>query len=205
MSKQRKLSVRERLIMQLNDRFCGKAVNVTFETDWKGDLISKGSKTATNSFNSDPEQVMATYWFNDYWFYISIQVIPESREKDKLYTSVSFFQNIGDSLKQLFRAEWDSYKEQGDYSHPQPHWHFTAQLSDVTSFSELENMEEEGEFNRLLGNSKTINLDKMHFSMAGDWINTGDMIAKPIDENTLVDWLIRLFVHVREELNYKET
>lgn len=205
MAKQTKLTFRERLIIQLNDRFCGKSANVTFGKDLNGDLISNGSQPAINCFDNPPVEVMATQWFDDYWFYINIRVLHESKEKPQLFASASFFQNVGSTLKQLFRAEWDSYKAQEEYSHPQPHWHFTAQLSDVTSFSELENMEEEGEYNKLLGNSKSINLDKMHFSMAGDWFNTGDMVTKIVDENTLVDWLIHLFAHVREELSYKES
>ena len=60
-----------------------------------------------------------------------------------IIASISFFQKTDDELKQLFRAEWDCYPEIEGYNHPQPHWHFTAHLSDKTSFSDLDDVEEE--------------------------------------------------------------
>lgn len=94
-------------------------------------------------------------------------------------------------------------RKSSGYDHPQPHWHFTAQLSDKNSFSDLDKEEEEGIFDELAGNSKSINLDRMHFAMAGGWIIDGDMLGKA-DATALVDWLIYLFIHVRKELIYKE-
>ena len=76
-------------------------------------------------------------------------------------------------------------------------------MSDKTSFNDLDDAEEEGEYNMMLGNSKAINLDKMHFAMSGSWPTNGDMRNKN-DETGLVDWMIYLFRHVREELIYKD-
>lgn len=185
----------------LTGRFC-KEVNVHF-TIVPGCIVSQGSLDAINSYDNDREEVKVTPWFGDYYFYIKITVEPDVRKIMKPYASVSFFQESGGMIKQLFRAEWDSYPESGGYNHPQPHWHFTAQLSDKNSFSDLDKVEDEGVFDELAGNSKSINLNRMHFSMAGSWISDGDMLGKA-DATALVDWLIYLFVHVREELIYKE-
>lgn len=56
----------------------------------------------------------------------------------------------------------------------------------------------------LVGNAKTINLDRMHFAMAGGWLEDGDMLGELKDESVLVNWLLHLFTHVRAELAYKE-
>lgn len=199
----RKLSLRERVLMELNNTF-SKVVNVNFETDLRGSIISQGSEKAINSYDNDREEVMATSWFdNNYCFFIRIDVLSE-KKNEQVFASVSFFQATDNGLKQLFRAEWDSYPKSDNYSHPQPHWHFTAQLSDKTSFSELEDEEDENIYSALEGNAKTINLDRMHFAMAGGWIEDGDMLGELKDESVLVRWLLHLFTHVRAELAYKE-
>lgn len=193
---------RERVIKALNERFCGKEANVQFESDSLGRLISIGSEEAINSFDNDRERVFATPWFKDYWFFIRIQISP--RDDEKIYISVSFFQKTDGFIKQLFRAEWDNYPPKEKYSHPQPHWHFTAQLSDNPNFGDLDTMEEEGDFGKLEGSTQSINLHRMHFAMVGDWVSSGQMINSLNDETVIVDWLIRLFVHVRKELEYKD-
>ena len=204
MANRKKATLRERVVDELNRRFC-KDVNVSFGSDISGRLVSIGSRNAINSFDNDRELVQATRWFSDtYWYFIRIEFVPVKKDF-KMFASVSFFQEAGENLKQLFRAEWDSYALQEGYNHPQPHWHFTAQLSDKTSFSDLENDEEESIFGELVGNSKTIKLDRMHFSMAGEWPTDGQMACELNDEHTLVDWLIYLFAHVRAELDYKDS
>lgn len=204
MAKQVKTPLRDRVINELNTRFC-KVVNVVFETDVNRDLISIGTRDAVNSYDNDKEQVKATQWFADeYWFFIRIQFVLDNKRIVRPYASVSFFQEAGGRLKQLFRAEWDNYNPASGYNHPQPHWHFTAQLSDKTSFDDLNNEEEEGIFAELAGNAKTINLERMHFAMAGNWPTDGEMNNTIGDETALVNWLINLFEHVRMELVYKE-
>ncbi len=204
MAKRARETLRELVIKQLNYRFC-KKINVQFASDFDGAVVSKGTREAINSFNNNREQVFATQWYNDtYWFFIRIRFVPDNKRKLRLFASVSFFQDAGGELKQLFRAEWDSYPPTEDSHHPQPHWHFTAQLSDKTSFSELDDGIDDGIFSALAGNSKTINLDRMHFAMAGQWPNDGNMVNIIEGEEALVDWLIHLFRHVREELEYKD-
>lgn len=195
-----KKSFQSQLEEQLEGRFC-KEVNAHFKYV-PGRIISQGSLDAVNSFDNDREEVKVTPWFDTYYFFIRIDILPDAKRSMKPCASVSFFQKTGGIIKQLFRAEWDSYPTREGYVHPQPHWHFTAQLSDKYSFSDIEK-EEEGLFNELVGNSKSINLDRMHFAMAGGWNADGNMLGKA-DEKSLIDWLLHLFVHVREELVYKE-
>lgn len=204
MAKQiKKKTIQERTLAQLNDRFCKRVADTHFTSGY-GQIVSQGTRSAINVFEPRPYEINATPWFGDYWFFISIQFRSGKRNVVLPYASVSFFQDTGEMLKQLFRAEWDNYPEIEGYNHPQPHWHFTAQLSDITSFRGLEEAEEENEYNKLLGNSKSINLNRMHFAMAGEWLNDGNMFNSMDDEKTLVDWLISLFNHVREELWYKD-
>lgn len=186
---------------QLKGRFC-KEVNAHFYFV-PGIIVTQGNVDAINSYDNDREEVKVTPWFDNYYYYIKIAIEPDAKKSMKPYVSVSFFQDCGGMIKQLFRAEWDSYHKSGAYDHPQPHWHFTAQLSDKNSFSDLDKEEDEGIFDELAGNSRSIKLDRMHFAMAGGWPSDGNMLGKA-DAIALVDWLTHLFLHVREELVYKE-
>ena len=213
MAKQKIITFRERLINELRSHF-----TITEFESQKETIISKGSQKAINSYDNDQEEVYATCWFDSYCFFIRIQLKKddvnqdngESKISDKIYkdlfkpfVSVSFFQDIDGNLKQLFRAEWDSFVTEG-YNHPQPHWHFTAQLSDKTSFSDLQDAKEESDFSKLAGNSKTLNIDRMHFAMGGSWYEDGNMLCETGDEKNLVNWLNNLFKLVSEELTYKD-
>lgn len=202
MAKQTKKTLQERIDEQLRDRFCNKIADVHFSVAYS-QIESQGEKPAVNNFGPERVEVNATPWFSDYWFYILIQFRADKTKVLKPYATISFFQQVDNELKQLFRAEWDSYPETEGYNHPQPHWHFTAHLSDKTSFSDLDDSVEEGEYNQLLGNSKTIKLDSMHFAMYGNWPADGEMLNKS-DETALIDWMVQLFRHVREELEYKD-
>lgn len=202
MAKQTRKTLQERIGDQLQNHFCNRVADVHFSVNYS-QIESQGEVPAVNDFGPMRVEVKATPWFSEYWFYILIKFHAEKNKAIKPYASISFFQKTDDELKQLFRAEWDNYPEVEGYNHPQPHWHFTAHLSDKTSFSDLEDAEEEGEYNQLLGNSKTINLDRMHFAMSGNWPSDGKMLNKN-DETSLVDWMIQLFYHVREELIYKD-
>ncbi len=203
MAKKEKRTLREHVVMLLNDSFC-KAVNVRFSNDFDGSIVSVGSKKAINSFDNDRKEIEATCWFDQYCFFIRIRFLFNDEKKEKPFVTVSFFQDMGYQLKQLFRAEWDSFPANDQYNHPQPHWHFTAQLSDKTSFSDLNNEEEEGVFNELMGNSRSINLDRMHFAMAGQWHKDAEMINPIVDAEDLVTWMIHLFEHVQQELRNKD-
>lgn len=202
MAKQTRKTLQERIGDQLQNHFCNRVADVHFSVNYS-QIESQGEVPAVNDFGPMRVEVKATPWFSEYWFYILIKFHAEKNKAIKPYASISFFQKTDDELKQLFRAEWDNYPKVEGYNHPQPHWHFTAHLSDKTSFSDLEDAEEEGEYNQLLGNSKTINLDRMHFAMSGNWLSDGNMLNKS-DETTLVDWMKQLFLHVREELMYKD-
>lgn len=204
MAKQVKKTLQERTLALLNERFSKRVADVFFEQSYT-QIISQGTTSAINDFGYEKYEVKVTPWFDNYWFFIRIQFNVVKPMVLKPFTSVSFFQDTGEKIKQLFRAEWDCYDVKDGYNHPQPHWHFTAQLSDITKLSDLENIEEENIYNQMLGNSKSINLDKMHFAMIGTWQMNGNIINSSMnDESVLVDWLVSLFSHVREELVYKD-
>ncbi|MCR4573022.1 MAG: hypothetical protein K5787_04575 [Lentisphaeria bacterium] len=202
MAKSKRQNIKARMARLLDERFC-KQVNVHFKEEMLG-LVSQGTIKAFNGFGNDKEEVMATLWFDKYWFFIRIRFKLDKNNHFMPYISISFFQKQGDNLKQLFRAEWDNYPQQDGYNHPQPHWHFTAPLSDVMSFQDIENEEDECIFSELVGNTKVINLDRMHFAMFGDWASNGNMINKAEDECILVEWMTQLFAHVKKELAYKD-
>lgn len=197
---------RDQLIGLLDEKFRKEAVfNAYFRINPNGEIISQGTEKTINDFGNNKEEIKAANWFGNYWFYIRISFQFGADINVLLpFVSVSFFQKTNDSLKQLFRAEWDSYSPIEGYNHPQPHWHITSHLSDVNSFEALGNEEEENIFNELAGNTKSINLDKMHFAMGGNWIASGEMIHQYKDEHDIVNWMIQLFNHVKEELSYKD-
>lgn len=197
-----KKSLQSQIEELLNGRFC-KEVNVHFTFN-PGLITSQGTVTAINRYDGYSEEVKATLWFDNYSFFIKIVFMPDKRKSYKPYVSVSFFQETDMSVKQLFRAELDSFPMIEGYNHPQPHWHLTAQLSDH-NYGDLgkENEEEEGIFDKLAGNSKSINLDKMHFAQAGSWYCDGNMILD-VNADTIISWMIQLFIHVKEELKYKD-
>lgn len=206
MAKNKKLSFKESVICQLNSRFC-KEVNVSFSQMCNGTIQSCGSQKAINRFDNDSEEVFATEWFNDFSYYIRIRFV-RCGKQEKAFSSVSFFQKFENVPKQLFRAEWDNYSSEDIVEcHPQPHWHFTAPLSDKSSFEELEENSIEHQLleENEISNSKNINLDRMHFAMAGGWISDGNMFCPQEDENSLINWLIHLFNYVKKELTYKES
>ena len=120
-----------------------------------------------------------------------------------MFASISFFEKTGENLKQLFRAEWDNYPQDGTSTHPQPHWHFTKHLNDMKkTFSNLET-EENGLFRTLQDNNeKTTNIEQMHFAMLGNWIRNGNMVNMAENVDVLIDWMDYLFAHIQNELTY---
>ena len=100
MAKQIKKKTAEKIIELLNSKFINY-VPVQFERDEFSDaFISKGTKNAINKFKEFPSEVKATFWFDTYWYYISIKILRNS----DIFTSVSFFQEVTENeLKQLFR------------------------------------------------------------------------------------------------------
>ncbi|HEV8286850.1 MAG TPA: hypothetical protein VGQ09_21220 [Chitinophagaceae bacterium] len=79
----------------------------------------------------------------------------------------------------LFRAEWDN-KEENEFEHPQPHWHFHPQIEYLVEGTYLDNatfktyldlINKEG-FEKELSEktlNKPNNISSFHFAMSSRW------------------------------------
>ena len=166
-------------------------------------IESQGTREVLNRMGSAPTYVKATHWFDSFWFYVNINIRrDEDNVTDLPFVSVSFFEEQGTNMKQLFRADWDNFRQR---EHPQPHWHLSSEVSQQ-SFKLLESdgvSDEDNPFAELEGKFETVNIPKMHFAMVGNWDegDRSDMIKRFTTEEMLAKWLIKLFDHVRCELN----
>ena len=75
---------------------------------------------------------------------------------------------------------------------------------EVNTFDDLnQDIEGIGDFAELYSETFAIpNIYKMHFAMAGDWIQNSNMITEVKDEDSLVEWIYNLLIHIRKELEY---
>lgn len=205
MAKKNKKRLSERLNNALNDLVAKQLVTIDYPCfDRNGDIItSQGTREALNRTDTIKTYVKATHWFDIFWYYVSIQIKKDIDGVTEIpFVSVSFFQEESGELMQLFRAEWDNFKQK---SHPQPHWHITSykEMRFETLNEELA-IDEENPFAELEDEERRVDLPEMHFAMAGDW-HDGEkegMINEFTDEIQLSNWLINLFDHVHEELSY---
>lgn len=166
------------------------------------DIESQGTK---NVLVKD-KIVKATQWFDDVWFFIRISLKAIDQSSDLApFVSIVFFYEVNSELQTLFRAEWDSYDVIEGYNHPQPHWHIAmCEPKEVNTFDDLnQDIEGIGDFAELYSETFAIpNIYKMHFAMAGDWIQNSNMITEVKDEDSLVEWIYNLLIHIRKELEY---
>ncbi len=205
MAKKNKMRLSERLLVALND-IVGRQL-VTIDPPYfyrNGDvIISQGTRDALNRSGAMPNYVKATHWFDVFWYYVNVQVRKDTDKTSEVpFVSVSFFQEEGEILNQLFRAEWDNYPQK---SHPQPHWHITTIREEgFDVFKDSTAVDEDSPFAELEKEERKVNLPKMHFAMAGDWHGgeKENMVSDYMDERQLANWLNNLFDHVREELLY---
>lgn len=171
--------------------------------------ILDGSSTALNRFDNR-EIVKVHPLFDDFWIYVCLTFLRERIGKKtaslRPFISVSFFygeENDPEKV-QLFRAEWDSYNNEN--SHPQPHWHITTNQSIERVIHDFtDSSTEDGDiFLELLREEERValNIDKMHFAMAGQWATDGNMVQNIDDPKTLALWLKNLINHVCTELRY---
>ena len=198
------------LVARLRDILCRNVSRQIVSDDTlffvtRGNVIeSQGSRDALNRMDSVSTYVKVTHWFDSFWFYINIKIlIGEDNATELPFVSISFFEKQGADIKQLFRAEWDNYRQD---EHPQPHWHLSSEVG-RQSFESLESgaeVDEDSPFAELEGKVDAVDIPKMHFAMVGNW-DEGDrsnMIKRFTTEEILAQWLIKLFDHVRRELNY---
>ncbi|MBQ3738793.1 MAG: hypothetical protein II862_07415 [Bacteroidales bacterium] len=205
MAKKNNKRLSERLLGALNDIVAKQLMTTDYAHFYidRNTIKSQGTRDALNRSDSVPTYVKATHWFDIFWYYVNIQVRKNADSSSEIpFVSVSFFQEKGETLNQLFRAEWDNYPEK---SHPQPHWHITTIREEgFDNFKESTAVDEDNPFAELEIEERDVNLPKMHFAMAGDWHNDEKeyMVNDYRDEQQLSNWLINLFDHVREELIY---
>ena len=205
MAKKNKKWLSERLFIALNDIVARQLVTIDPPFFIRnGDVItSQGTRNAINRSGAMPNYVKVTHWFDVFWYYVNIQVRKDTDMTSEVpFVSVSFFQEEGDTLNQLFRAEWDNYPQK---SHPQPHWHITnIHEEGFEVLKESVNINEDNPFAELEKEERKVDLPEMHFAMAGNWhgANKEYMISDYTDECQLTNWLNNLFDHVREELTY---
>lgn len=176
---------------------------------------------AWNIHNGERFEVNARRWFDNFWIYLQINFIQQPIESklprgytqkqyfellDKKFLiinkqhfnviiSISLFQGgyLKEEKTQLFRAEWDNYKENID--HPQPHWHFYPKgrmtldfdPNPTIDFLEETPMEE-------------IDLKRMHFAMNGQWAQNGNHIHSINDKKDIVNWLVGILRHIKKQL-----
>lgn len=207
MAKKNNRRLVEKLLDALNDIVSKQLVTddfgyVRFERRGN-DIVSQGTREALNRSDTVKTYVNATHWFNDFWFYVNVSVRKGTDGMSELpFVSISFFQEIDDTLKQLFRAEWDNYNE---LTHPQPHWHITSYRDD--SFDDLkgqEALDEDSPFAELVEEGKRLDIPTMHFAMAGNWHEgkKAEMISSYTEAQQMANWMNNLFDHVRIELEY---
>ena len=165
--------------------------------------MSESTSTAYNSYGNDGESVNVIKWFSDLWLYVEIHFL---NPKGSL-VSLSVFEGeeIDPIKKQLFRAEWDDY-EDGNNSHPQPHWHFLTNKfveNNAKEFTELL-AEHKETFVTFLDEeiNKIIDLSKFHFAMNGDWIKSKKHVHTIDNENELASWFGGLLGYLKNELEF---
>ena len=205
MAKKSKKRLSERLNNALNDIVAKQLITIDYPCfERHGDVItSQGTREALNRSDIEKTYVKATHWFGIFWYYVNIQVRKDTDGVTEVpFVSISFFQEEGEEIKQLFRAEWDNYKQK---SHPQPHWHIT--LEKEIGFDDIKEevaVDCDSPFAELENEERALFLPKMHFAMAGDWHKEerDNMINGYTDVAQLSKWLINLFDHVHDELEY---
>lgn len=205
MAKNSKKRLSERLHDTLNNNVARQLMTVDFaHFDRDGDIItSQGTREALNRTDTVKSYVKATHWFDIFWFYVNIQVRKDIEDLVEIpFVSVSFFQEDEGELIQIFRAEWDNYRQD---VHPQPHWHITSyKETGFDAITEGADIDDDSPFAVLENEKRKVNLPKIHFAMAGGWHDgkRDDMVIDFVDETQLAHWLNNLFDHVREEIAY---
>jgi|688.fasta_scaffold65452_5 hypothetical protein len=169
------------------------------------------SKAINNYEKNNTEGITVIQWFDNFWIYVDINLrYNESRRNNfpNIFASISIFQgDKTDNIKnQLFRAEWDNYRDPNQ-KHPQPHWHIYPVQYHHQSFKEfLEATKATKEFAEFLSKAQdVIEIKKIHFAMNGQWANQVSHTSHTHeinDEKSLVNWLIGLLEHIETQLRY---
>jgi hypothetical protein len=155
---------------------------------------------AKNIIGGNPEEVNVIKWFDNFWVYGEIRF-----ENNNTFITFSVFQGLDADIakSQLFRAEWDDYNSK-EGKHPQPHWHITSNQVIEKTFEELSRLDAKNTFVSLLNEEKNkiVEINKMHFAMNGDWINTDIDIHPITNDNKIAKWFTGLLSHLKVQLEY---
>ena len=168
-------------------------------------LSGNATSKAINNYENNTEEVTVIQWFNHFWIYVDINLKSKGSRNNfpNIFASISIFQ--GDETdrtkNQLFRAEWDNYRDPNQ-KHPQPHWHIYPVQYHHQSFNEY--LEATKEFAEFLSEDQenVIEIKKIHFAMNGQWANQESHIHEINDEKSLVHWLTGLLEHIGTQLRY---
>ena len=168
-------------------------------------LSGNATSKAINNYENNTEEITVIQWFDNFWIYVDINLKSnESRDNfPNIFVSISIFQGdyIDTTKNQLFRAEWDNYRDPNQ-KHPQPHWHIYPVQYHHQSFKEY--LEATKEFADFLSEDQAsvIEIKKIHFAMNGQWANQKSHIHEINDEKSLVNWLTGLLEHIGTQLRY---
>lgn len=189
------------LISDLESRFKDYFVGELHFERQRFSFRSKGTREAINRYETPMEKVKAMHWFDDIYLYVKIDFYSIGKGIFAPFISNVFFQEVEGELEVLFRAEWDNYLNGEKVTHPQPHWHFTHSVAVEKTMTDLQNMEDDSPFHKLMEEHKkeTLNLTKIHFAMNGF---SPTIISDESDNEMLVTWFYELYEHVRAEINY---
>ncbi len=194
--------------------------NSTFKLDEKifGNYIISGNNLshAINQYKNEKKEVNVLLWFNDFWIYFEMTLVPKPKAYPKIFITLSIFEGAAsDSVKtQLFRADWDNYYDEIDDNnkHPQPHWHIYPSkykpeiIKDFEAFINIKKEETfEDSLNPEYYDNKIINIIKFHFAMNGDWAVSKKHIHFIDKDEILLDWLSGLLGHIKEQLEFINT
>jgi len=174
--------------------------------------VSSGNNisSALNIRRNNNQLVNVSFWFADFWLYVELRFVPKPSKSKKsipsIFFSLSIFQGAVDDREknQLFRAEWDNYKEQSTI-HPQPHWHVYTKMDNKLlkeNFVELVDSSGDSFEDYIKNDSKPIDINKFHFAINGQWSENNSDVHEIRNEEVLAYWFAGILNHIKKELKY---
>lgn len=115
--------------------------------------------------------------------------------------SVSFFHHDrdSDSYTRIIRAEWDT--QNGQDSHPQPHWHFCLNDINKQNYQNLTSSLSGSDFSDYLNEKKKsiVNIENFHFAMAVKSDDNWNHQSRLTSRDKITDWAIWLLRHTKDQ------
>lgn len=207
------------LISELNKR-----LHTIVKLEFNLDLVEKegnlkvfqthGRNTALNRLDDGHSGEVSVYnWFGDYYIFIEIKFlfgvyVPSGKKKtrsriEQTSISISVFKKISDVITQFFRADWDDFV--GDKAtHPQPHWHFTADTAISKTFEEYAQEFKNEDFLSLIEPKKEeiSELKAIHFAMNAQWAKQNTYKHSIDSKEDVINWISGVLEMIRKEIEY---